>query len=185
MEAIFRAIVVFLYKSINVIIILGGLTVWFFLVKNYAKLYTKKSVINEAMNRKYKESFLNAKTREMEEREKDEKVTPDTIRDYERDFNEVVSGYNACTQFIPLFPLLGILGTVSGLVMQLRDKDIERMYESLSVSLTSTLLGLIVTIFLKIGATVSAKLIEDTEIVLDDYDKKLDTSVKLGNITSE
>ena len=80
------------------------------------------------MNRKNKETYLNAATGEVEEREKSEAVTPDTIRDYEKSFNEVVSGYNACTQFIPLFPLLGILGTVSGLVIQLKAQNIDLLF---------------------------------------------------------
>ncbi|MCR4598279.1 MAG: MotA/TolQ/ExbB proton channel family protein [Acetatifactor sp.] len=175
----------FLAKYMNGIIITGGLIVLFFLIKNYIKLYTKKSFIHDAMNRKNKESYLNTTTGEVEERETSEAVTPDTIRDYEKSFNEVVSGYNACTQFIPLFPLLGILGTVSGLVGQLQAQNIDEMFSSLDVALTSTFWGLIVTVILKVCATVSAKLIEDTEIVLDDYDKKIDNSVKLGNITSQ
>lgn len=178
-------VVSFLSRFMVHIIILGGVVVLFFLIKNYIKLYNKKSFIHDAMNRKNKESYLNTATGEVEEREVSEAVTPDTIRDYEKSFNEVVSGYNACTQFIPLFPLLGILGTVSGLVLQLKANNIEDMFSSLDVALTSTFWGLIATIILKIFATVSAKLIEDTEIVLDDYDKKLDNSVKLGNITSE
>ncbi|MCR5461046.1 MAG: MotA/TolQ/ExbB proton channel family protein [Acetatifactor sp.] len=175
----------FLGKYMNVIIIAGGVIVLFFLIKNYIKLYTKKSFIHDAMNRKNKETYLNASTGEVEEREKSEAVTPDTIRDYEKSFNEVVSGYNACTQFIPLFPLLGILGTVSGLLVQVKAQNIDEMFKSLDVALSSTFWGLIVTVILKICSTVSAKLIEDTEIVLDDYDKKIDNSVKLGNITSE
>ena len=175
----------FIGDYMNVVIIIGGMLVFFFLIKNYIKLYTKKSFIHDAMNRKNKESYLNANTGEVEEREKSEAVTPDTIRDYEKSFNEVVSGYNACTQFIPLFPLLGILGTVSGMVSQLRAQDLEKMFSSLDIALSSTFWGLIVTIFLKIVATFSAKLIEDTEIILDDYDKKVDNSVKFGNITSE
>ena len=175
----------FLAKYMNGIIITGGLIVLFFLIKNYIKLYTKKSFIHDAMNRKNKESYLNTTTGEVEERETSEAVTPDTIRDYEKSFNEVVSGYNACTQFIPLFPLLGILGTVSGLVGQLQAQNIDEMFGSLDQALTSTFWGLIVTVILKVCATISAKLIEDTEIVLDDYDKKIDNSVKLGNITSQ
>ena len=167
------------------IIWIGGIIVLFLLCKNYAKLYTKKSFIFDAMNRKNKESYLNAATGEVEEREKEEAVTPDTIRDYEKSFNEVVSGYNMCVQFIPLFPLLGILGTVSGLVEQLGTKDMDKVYASLQVALWSTFCGLIVTIILKIVAAFCARLIEDTEVVLDDYDKKVDNSVKLGNITSE
>ena len=179
------AFINFMGKYMNWIIIIGGVAVLFFLIKNYVKLYNKKSFIHDAMHRKNKESYINATTGEVEERETKEAVTPDTIRDYEKSFNEVVSGYNACVQFIPLFPLLGILGTVAGLVFQVKSENLDEMFNSLDMALTSTFCGLIVTIILKIVATISAKLIEDTEIVLDDYDKKIDNSVKLGNITSE
>ena len=69
--------------------------------------------------------------------------------------------------------------------MQIKAQDINALYNSLDTALSSTFWGLIVAIGLKVVATVSAKLIEDTEIILDDYDKKFDNSVKLGNITSE
>lgn len=175
----------FFGKFMNPIIIIGGLGVAFYLIMNYVKLYTRKASIDDAMNRRNRESYLNARTGEVEERERSEAVTPDTIREYQKSFNEVVSGYNACIQLIPLFPLLGILGTVSGLIMQLKGRDMDMLFESLDVALASTFWGLIATIVLKVIATISAKLIEDAENTLDDYDKKFENSLKLGNITSE
>ena len=177
----------FMSNYLKWIIVAGGVIVLFFLIKNYVKLYSKKTAISDAMHRNNKESYINANTQEIKEREIKEAVTPDTIRSYEKSFNEVVSAYNACVQFIPLFPLLGILGTVAGLMLALGDSSevAEVNNVAMRTAFETTFYGLIVTIILRICATAPAKLIEDTEIDLDDYDKKFDNSVKLGNITSE
>ena len=79
---------------------------------------------------------------------------------------------------------MGILGTVSGLIMQLKGQDLDMLFNSLDTALSSTFWGLIAAIALKVISTASAKLIEDTENILDDYDKKFENSLKLGNITS-
>ena len=61
-------------------------------------------------------------------------------------FKEYAS-YVVCSQLIAIFPLLGILGTVWGLVMGGIDADM--ILEGLATALYTTLAGLIASIFLK------------------------------------
>jgi hypothetical protein len=63
-------------------------------------------------------------------------------------FNKIQLTYSIFEQFIPVFPLLGILGTVSGLIQQLG--DVEQMREALALSMSTTFWGLIAAIVLKI-----------------------------------
>ncbi len=57
------------------------------------------------------------------------------------------SNYVVCSQIIAIFPLLGILGTVWGLVMGGIDADM--LLEGLSTALYTTLAGLVASIILK------------------------------------
>ncbi len=63
-------------------------------------------------------------------------------------FNNVQIRYSIYEQFVPVFPLLGILGTVAGLIMQLG--NIDQMREALALSMSTTFWGLIAAISLKI-----------------------------------
>ncbi len=63
-------------------------------------------------------------------------------------FNNVQIKYSIFEQFVPVFPLLGILGTVAGLIMQLG--NIDQMREALALSMSTTFWGLIAAILLKI-----------------------------------
>jgi len=66
-----------------------------------------------------------------------------------KEFNLICRKYTTLTQLIPLFPLLGILGTVAGLYLQVSTQDAEAIYSALSLALTSTFLGLLAAIILK------------------------------------
>ena len=93
-------------------------------------------------------------------------------------------------QLIPLFPLLGILGTVAGLIYQINSlsdaSQFEGLISSLNVSLYSTFWGLVFAIILKIlDSLFPARIIYAIELLFEDYDKKLNNSIMLGNITSE
>ena len=56
--------------------------------------------------------------------------------------------YNVYTQIIQIFPLLGILGTVAGLYLAVSSG--ENLYHGVGFALSSTIYGLIATIFYKI-----------------------------------
>lgn len=62
-------------------------------------------------------------------------------------FNKTQQRYIIFEQLIPVFPLLGILGTVAGLIQQL--DDIEQMRSALAMSMSTTFWGLIAAIILK------------------------------------
>ena len=76
------------------------------------------------------------------------------------------------------------MGTVAGIITQLSTKDLDKVFGSLHLALGSTFFGLIVAIILKIfDSLFSARIINETEIILDDYDKKVNNAVMLGNIS--
>lgn len=177
----------FLSKNMNTIInLLGGL-VCVLLIFNMVKLNNHKDRIKEALERKNIKSSIDKNTLEITDEKISEAVTPDTIRGYETSFNKSVAWYNSFTQLIPVFPLFGILGTVAGLMLVLSQSNgnLEQVTQDLDFALRSTFYGLMWTIGLKIlVALTAARMIEDTEIMLDDYNKKFDNTVKLGNITN-
>ena len=136
----------------------------------------KKDKIEELLNRRNKKYHTNRDTGELDETDDtDAAVTPDTIRAAEKDFNSVCSWHNALAQLIPIFPLLGVLGTVYGLMQQVSAADIESMLNSLDVALGTTFVGLIFAIVLKAyDALGPSRKISDAEVLLDDFDKKME-----------
>ena len=82
------------------------------------------------------------------------KKTPDAYTweetlEYKEEFNKIQIIYSTFGQLVPIFPLLGILGTVAGLIQQL--DDIEKMKEALTLSMSTTFWGLVAAIVLKLA----------------------------------
>ena len=74
---------------------------------------------------------------------------------------------------IPIFPLLGILGTVAGLILQVMTSDASAIYAALHLALSSTLYGLIAAIVLKIvEASIVQKHINEIDAMFSDYEIK-------------
>ena len=157
-------------------IVVFGLVITVLLVLNGMRLSNHKNKIIEALDRKNSVYSLNASSKEINSAEDEStSITPDTIRKYEMDFNKVCSWHTVLSQLIPIFPLLGILGTVTGLMLHVETKDMAAMMGSLGVALETTFLGLIFAILLKaIDAVWNTKIINEVDVRLDDFDKKLD-----------
>ena len=157
------------------IIIISWVVVLVLLVWNCFALYEKKKRIEELMETKNKNYKVNKDSHELEE-ETDESaaITPDTVRFHENKFNELSSFHGAIAQAIPIFPMLGILGTVSGLMLQVQAGSVDLMMASLDTALATTFWGLTAAIILKLADIVPSKFINDVEIMLDNFDRKLE-----------
>ena len=173
----------FLAGKMNVIIVIFGVLLFALLVGNLVQLRWHYKQIVLTMSWKNTKTVINKNTGEVEEKSDSENITPDNIRVLQTAFNKTCSWHESFSQLIPLFPLFGILGTVSGLILQLQASDVNQMFESLDTALGTTFWGLVFAIILKfIDALGPARTINETEIVLDDYDKKFNNAIKLGNI---
>lgn len=176
----------FLANNINVFILIGGVVLILFIARDTGILISHKKSIKEILHRKSIKASINKKTFALNEEEVEETVTPDTVREYERKFNQTCSRCNIYNQLISLFPLLGILGTVLGLMLQVNAQEIEKMIVSLDVALASTFWGLLFSIGLKFIVILAPdRIIDDVEIMLEDYDKKFNNALALKNITEE
>ncbi len=97
--------------------------------------------------------------------------TPDAITweetlDEKEVFDGICVKYQVVAQFIPIFPLLGILGTVAGLILQMNTSGIEQMREALGTSMWTTFWGLVAAISLKL---VDALFISNSINKMDNY----------------
>lgn len=182
-----KEILQFISMHANEGIVISGMAVMIFLLWNGICLSNHKSRIEEALKRRNSKYSLNTSFKQIEENEdQDASITPDTIRKYETDFNKVCSLHNVLVQLIPVFPLLGILGTVVGLTLELQSGNVEEMMASLDVALGTTLFGLIITIILKVmEAVFPSRVIYDVEVMLDDFDKKLSIAEMFQNFKEE
>ena len=168
-------------------IIVLGVIIAILLLWSGVALSNQKSRIEEALKRRNYVYPLNAESREMEESEDESaSITPDTIRKYETEFNKKCSWHGVWVQCIPIFPLLGILGTVAGLMLQIRANGIDAMMDSLNVALDTTFWGLIFAIMLKIiEAVFPSRVIYDVEVMLEDFEKKLNMADMFAKFKEE
>lgn len=157
------------------IILVLGLGVLALILINWFKLGDMKKSITDLLETKKRNYKVNKDAREFEEEtEEATAIKLDSVRDLENEFNKLSSIHGAAAQAIPIFPMLGILGTVSGLMLQVQAKDIDMMLGSLDTALITTFWGLLAAIVLKVIDIFPAKIINDVEIMLDNFDRKLE-----------
>ena len=101
-----------------------------------------------------------------------------TVEDWEdtlgfiEDFNKIKGKYSMWGQIVPIFPLLGLLGTVIGLMQQLgAGVDTAGQLNAMALSMSTTFCGLIASILLKVyDALVVGKSINSKQLYFDTYE---------------
>ena len=89
---------------------------------------------------------------------------------YLEDFNKIQLKYSVFEQCVPVFPLLGILGTVAGLIQQLG--NIDEMKAALTTSMSTTFWGLVAAILLKIiDAVFVSKTVNKMNLYFETFDQ--------------
>ena len=92
--------------------------------------------------------------------------------DFLDEFNQIRINYSVLEQIIPIFPLLGILGTVAGLIPMLGKEDISAMWGEMGTSMYTTFYGLVAAIVLKFyDALVVGKNINKMAVSFDMFDQ--------------
>ena len=109
--------------------------------------------------------------------------------DYIREkYNKNSTMYFKWTQMISIFPLMGLLGTVIGLIPGLnavRDGQFDLLYTSLSTALYSTLIGLICSIVLKLITASYSSTISDIEDYFEENDRKYNMALNLNRVKKD
>ena len=103
------------------------------------------------------------------------------------DFTKLAVKYIIWSNLIPVLTLAGLLGTVFGLIPGLRavqNQDFGILYSSLSTSLTSTAIGLISSIILKIYASVRPDArVNKVELKFEEIDRRYDIALGVDRIS--
>ena len=103
-----------------------------------------------------------------------------------KEFNKQSVEYTKFVSLISILPLLGLLGTVLGLMPGLsaaKSGNTDELYASLSTALTSTFTGLLGTILLKLYvSTKPEKIANRIEILFEEIDRRTDNALELRKI---
>jgi len=161
-----EGLVIFIGSYINWIILLLALVT----IYGFLRTALKVKKLREKMDEDRKKSGRRKEYTEGGIKVEADVYTWEDTLDYMESFNKIQLTYSMFEQFVPLFPLLGILGTVAGLIQQL--ENIDQMKEALALSMSTTFWGLIAAIALKtIDALLVSKSVDGMAMHFDTFEQ--------------
>ena len=100
-------------------------------------------------------------------------------------YNLNFSEYQSKAQLISILPLMGLLGTIIGLIPGLsavKEQDFSVLYSSLSTALSSTFFGLVFSIILKCQVSSHSKTMSSIEDYFEDNERKYNQVLEIKSI---
>ncbi len=164
--------------SIVEIIFDGGIIIAAVIIFNkLGKAEKKMQEISDRVDKAYKDTTGKFKKNSKGnlERTNIEEIERDDYEPLRSKFNAQLIEYNAYANLISILPLMGLLGTIMGLIpglMWVKNGDFDHLYSSLSTALTSTFVGLVGSIVLKSYVSLKiGKIVNKVEIGFAEIDR--------------
>jgi len=156
------AVIIYVLIAILAIISVGG---FIYVVKGVDKINSEKEE-RAKKNRKVQYTQGGIQTTP------DVYTWEDTLSDIE-EFSKPQVAYSLVQQLVPVFPLLGILGTVMGLIMQLNSGTLDALKDALGTSMWTTLWGLVAAIAIRLmDAFWVSKKVTELELYFNIYEQR-------------
>ncbi|MCQ2402017.1 MAG: MotA/TolQ/ExbB proton channel family protein [Lachnospiraceae bacterium] len=133
---------------IDPIIIAGFIVLLYFMIKIARTLKVKTREISDIYHGKGGKNYVNKKSHTLKQIATAE-AKWDDVNTFKGEYSDICAEYSTCASLVPVFPLLGILGTVAGLILQVETQDVGAIFSALNTALSSTLYGLLAAIILK------------------------------------
>ncbi len=176
---------IFISNLITPAIIILAVVILLIILHNYTVLKDHYHTIAHALNGREVKKTLDSKGN-ITEYERKTAADIDTVHSYENKYNESRAVFDTVSQLIPVFPLMGILGTVAGIMAQTTAVDSSAIVGSLNIALGSTFYGLIASIVLKLLITLlNGRIISAVDNMLDAYDTTIRTRGIMNSIKDE
>ena len=144
------AVCSFLANHLNFFILTAAILEFFILILCILKLFPVKNKVRDLQKKKTQAAGMPYHNGKKLNKVNIVHVNMDyaEFEQVRNNYQKSESIYNVYTQIIQIFPLLGILGTVAGLYLAVSSG--ENLYHGVGFALSSTIYGLIATIFYKI-----------------------------------
>ena len=171
----FSQIGVSILQPLNALIIVLGVVVFFRLLAISKELVELKDKTDNAYRKTKRDTAINRIDRSIEMATVDN-LDINIMDDHVETFNALGAKYSSWVQIISLFPLMGLFGTILGLIpglVAVANQDLEPLYSALSTALFSTFWGILAAMILKAYIAFGpSKHINEIESKLAENDRK-------------
>lgn len=177
MDSIVKGICHFIDIFLNPVIIIVAIVEIFFMIKALVvliKIYINIDKLNAPEKRKSKGAKFILGGKYQEVKETYETKSWDEFEDCMKYYQDKGVWYSWYALTVQLFTLLGILGTVAGLFLALESGELngDNLYQGVSLALSSTVLGILITIIFKsIDIIVFSKLVYHIDSGIEIFEK--------------
>lgn len=170
---------------IDPLIIAGFAVLLFFMIRTARILKGKAEEISDIYHGKGGRNYVNKKNHTLKQIATAE-AKWDDVNTFKGDYSDICAKYSTLASLVPVFPLMGILGTVAGLILQVETQNVDVIFAALNTAMSSTLYGLLAAIILKaVEAICISSKINRIDADLENFELIFNTAVAYRRLDEE